>query len=493
MTFRSIAVLVMAIASVACNDLAGLAGKQSLPSGVSDPSTVNTPEGALEMYVGALYQFQYNVGSGAGYHTTGQNGAFVDFVIVSGLLTDELQAGDLGGVPNAYTTITGADSIDARIFPEESLYNELQAVRGAGNQALGALAAYDSTASPALRGQLFAYQGYAEILLADLFCSGVPLSTVDFNKDITYHAGSTTSEIYQHAITLFDSAIALSTDSLRVEYLAYIGKARTLLDLGQYAAAAQVVEDIPDDFAYQFMVDWSAGAAGGAGSIFGEAGHPIGSAVITKQQQGVTVADQEGVNGLPYISSGDPRTAVEKYNTNANKMAQYAPIKYGTPLPSARPVTVASGIEARLIEAEAALQRGDIESWLATLNTLRTDGSFTTAPSSDTDSVGVIDTTWNAGTGGVAGLRPLSDPGSDSARVTLLFTERAYWLFLTGERQGDLRRLVRNYNRDPEAVYPTGVYPLGGVLPRYGTDVSIQIPSDEFANPLYRGCLSRGA
>jgi hypothetical protein len=159
------------------------------------------------------------------------------------------------------------------------------------------------------------------------------------------------------------------------------------------------------------------------------------------------------------------------------------------------PITVASGLEARLIEAEAALHAGST-AWLTTLNTLRTNGSFTTAPSASPDSVGVIDTTWNAGTGGVSGLRPLIDPGdspNDSARVTLLFNERAYWLFLTGQRQGDLRRLVRNYGRDPQAIYPTGPYPLGGILPQYGTGVSVQIPTTEFANPRYRGCLSQGA
>jgi hypothetical protein len=391
-------------------------------------------------------------------------------------------------------SISNVDSLDARVFPElVAVYGELQGVRKAGNQALGALAAYDSTDSPALRGQLFAYQGYAELLLADFFCSGVPLSTLDFNASFTYHAGSTTTEVYQHAITLFDSAIALSTDSLRVEYLAQIGKARTLVDLGQYAAAAQLVANIPDNFAYQFMVDWSGGTTVGGASVFGLVGGGDISSTYRQSQGGASVADHEGLNGLPYISSRDPRTTVEQYTTNAYGVAQYAPTKYGLTQPSVTLITVASGIEARLIGAEAALHAGDVNTWLTTLNALRTDGTFTTAPSSDPDSVGVIDTTWNAGTGGVAGLRPLTDPGNDTARVSMLFNERAYWLFLTGERQGDLRRLVRNYGRTPETVYPTGPYPLVGVLPQYGTNVSVQIPSTEFLNPLYRGCLSRGA
>jgi hypothetical protein len=440
------------------------------------------------MYLGALYDFQYTVGN-TNYHGTGQNGAFVDYALASGLLTDELQAGDLGGPPLAYLTISSVDSLDARVFPEmASVYNELQLARRDAIQALGALAAYDSTASPALRGHLFAYEGYVEIMLADFFCSGVPLSTLDFNQDFTYQPGSTTIQVYQHAITLLDSAIALSTDSSRIEYLAQIGKARALLDLGQYAAAAQLVASIPTDYTYQFMVDWMGGSALKAASLLGQ----VGTGGLLVQVLGATVADGEGLNGLPYISSGDPRTTVEKYNTNQYGVPQYAPTKYGDTIPEVKPITVASGIEARLIEAEAALHSGNA-AWLTTLNVLRTDGSFTTAPSSDPDSVEVIDTTWNAGTGGVAALRPLTDPGSDSARVTMLFNERAYWLFLTGRRQGDLRRLVRNYGRNPQTLYPIGPYPLGGMLPEYGGDVTVQIPHTEFVNPLYRGCLSRGA
>jgi hypothetical protein len=78
-------------------------------------------------------------------------------------------------------------------------------------------------------------------------------------------------------------------------------------------------------------------------------------------------------------------------------------------------------------------------------------------------------------------------------RVDLVFAERAYWLFLTGERQGDLRRLVRNYGRNAEAVFPTGPYLPNGQLPSYGSDVSLNIPSAEHNNPQFHGCLSQGA
>jgi hypothetical protein len=56
-------------------------------------------------------------------------------------------------------------------------------------------------------------------------------------------------------------------------------------------------------------------------------------------------------------------------------------------------------------------------------------------------------------------LPALTDPGSADARVNLLFQERAFWMYLTGHRLGDLRRLVRQYGRGAETVFPTGNYP----------------------------------
>jgi len=46
-------------------------------------------------------------------------------------------------------------------------------------------------------------------MLADLYCSGVPLSTLDFEGDFTYRAGSSTPEVYQHAVVLFDNCEVL--------------------------------------------------------------------------------------------------------------------------------------------------------------------------------------------------------------------------------------------------------------------------------------------
>jgi hypothetical protein len=148
------------------------------------------------------------------------------------------------------------------------------------------------------------------------------------------------------------------------------------------------------------------------------------------------------------------------------------PQKYQSALSNgtSSPIVVANGIEAQLIRAEAQLQPATAPSgsWLQTLNTLRETG----------------------------GLSDTTDPGTAEGRISLLFSERAYWLFLTGHRQGDLRRLLREYSsfpafQDQSKVYPTGIYPYWDGV--YGSDVTVPIPYTEHANPLYHGCLNRDA
>jgi len=88
---------------------------------------------------------------------------------------------------------------------------------------------------------------------------------------------------------------------------------------------------------------------------------------------------------------------------------------------------VADGTEAQLDILEARLQGGtqaDRDAVFAGLNSLRT-----------TNTPAVPAMTGSA-------------PTTQDAAITQLFTERAYWGWLTGKRLGDMRRLVRNYTRD---------------------------------------------
>ena len=88
--------------------------------------------------------------------------------------------------------------------------------------------------------------------------------------------------------------------------------------------------------------------------------------------------------------------------------------------------------------------------------------------------------TLNAARATVTGLAPLTDAGTDAARVDQLFRERAFTLFGRGTRTGDMRRLIRQYGRSESSVFPTGAWHKGG---NYGTDVTLPLPLSEMNNP----------
>jgi hypothetical protein len=79
-------------------------------------------------------------------------------------------------------------------------------------------------------------------------------------------------------------------------------------------------------------------------------------------------------------------------------------------------------------------------------------------------------------------LPPLTLQPTAAAQVDQLFKERAYWLFLTSHRLGDMRRLIRQYGRGSETIFPTGAYFKGGT---FGTDVNSPVPQREQNNPNY--------
>ena len=431
-----------------CHDLTGSPG---LPAGTPDPSVYNNFTGALGMRNAAMEHFEL---------------ALPAYIVDAGLLTDELEDVHTGASAGQLLLANGVtDPLDERILPEGAKgysddYGNLQGIREFGNQAIGALAEYDTTttgpdSAKVLRGELYALEGYAEILLADLFCSGVPLSTLDYKKDFTYAASSTWQQVYRSAIFKFDTAITLAGTNDSVVHLAQVGQGRANLDLGNYAEAADDVIAVPPTFRYQVVSNW---ANSSKGSTVGISVNVFSVA---------TVADREGSNGLPFLSSPDVRDSVEALQLTNNDVTlplSY-PLKYSEAVTDGfAPITVADGVEAQLIQAEAQLQPAASGPWLTTLNRLR-------------ESIGLQDTV---------------DPGTPAARIALLFRERAYWLFLTGHRQGDLRRLLRQYGQyfKQQQVYPTGIYfaPGTGI---YGTDVNVAIPTTEYNNPYYHGCLDR--
>ena len=119
----------------------------------------------------------------------------------------------------------------------------------------------DTTAETGL-SEVLSLAGYTYVFFAETWCSGVPVSTVAADGTITYGAPLSTLQLLNTAIGRFDEATAAATalDTTRVSAttrrtlirLAAVGKARALLDQGQFATAAALVSStaVPTSFSY---------------------------------------------------------------------------------------------------------------------------------------------------------------------------------------------------------------------------------------------------
>ncbi len=460
---------IMLISGCSLNDLVN---KGSPPADLIHPSAWENESGALSLYNGARYQLRSVVAGRA------------SVVLAGALMTDELHSVFRGVIPPAFPRID-AELIDARASPDyrgapititqitDNTFMNLQHLRFQARVAAKYLEKYFlGNEKKDLISYMLALQAYAVLNLGELYCSGIPIPVYNDDGSFTLTRGFSREEIIGLAIELSDSAKYMAMDSIGVVDFSNLIKAKAYLSLGIFDSAAAAVNDIAVDYIHNVT--------------YSTEDHNF--FLNTTSGWEFSVSNEEGINGIDFITSNDPRTLTSNTATRV-----YFPQKYK--LDGTSPVTIASGVEALLIRAESELNDRNTSGWLSILNTLRNSG----IQSISTDE---SDTIWKKGIGSilfetlgqsVPGLSNLNDPGSDSARLSLHFRERAAWLFLTGNRQPDLRRQVRVYGQLEDHVFPTGYWGSARVS-FYGTDVNLPVPQSEIDyNELYGGCINRDA
>ena len=408
---------------------------------IVEPGDVESEAGAEARRVGAIADFVFA--------QDGDGTQFEDgHILLSGLMADEFMLS---------TTPPTEQEIDQRrVFENNStlydLFHNLHRARAAAEAA--AVALREQRVEPdadAGIGEMLSLAGYTYVFFGESFCSGVPFSRLE-GEEIVYGDPQTTDEMFQTAVARFDAALAepgtVAEESQEIANLASVGKARALLDRGLFTEAAAAVAAVPTDF--QFVTEHADSPLRLQNAIYSYSVGWLWS-----------VSDLEGDVGLPYRTAEDPRVPYfdEESSGLDNTTPQFTLLKY--PDASAS-VVLADGIEARLIEAEASLQGSDLGGMTTILNDLRA----------------TLD------------LDQLDQPATQEEGVDLLFSERAFWMFATGHRLGDMRRMIRQYGRSPEAVFPSGTYIKGG---NYGSDVNLPMPQEEGNNPNYAGCIDREA
>lgn len=435
----------------------GLAGCQSLVDyqerDVVPPDPLANAAGAQALYAGAIRSFGAAFAGDAG-GTEGQ-------ALTAGMMADEWLLGD------TFNTRLDYDGRNTVLDNSTLLgvFRALQTARLDGHRAIDAITGTGVAESADARfGAMYNRIAMVFLMAGENYCSGIPFSAVSGGAIV---AGSqlTTVQMLDSAAYYFDKALATNagTNSINANF-ANMGKARILLHRGtsSFAAAAALVANIPNTF--RVITEHSLANGGNENGIF----------VFNTQNERWILAHREGTNGLPFRGAGDGTNSAQgdprvPWKRDAGDLAfDNAFLMYDLIIYTARDnsANVFKGEEARLIEAEAALQAGNTTLFLDKLNGLRA---------------------------GVAGLAPLTDPGTAAGRVDLLFSERAFWTFSTATRLGDMRRLIRQYGRAANTVFPVGAYPRGGV---YGNDVNFPVPDQEKQNPNYSEgitCIDRNA
>jgi hypothetical protein len=427
--------------------------------GVIDPGATGSPAAAAALKVGALGRLRFMADCSSGECLWEEAGS----------LTDEFHNADFQNT---------RQDIDQRQITDDNPtigggngpYLGVSQQRGFVRDALTAVKQYLPQNSADI-GELYMALGFLETSLAENFCNGIPLGHT-VSGVVTYGPALTDAQVLDSASAHLDSALAAVTgtdvNSVFVHNAALVVKARILTDQGKFTQAAALLASVPTSFQYLFATDPSSTS------------DDNGIWNIQVSQQRLSVSDSfEIVNGvtsvtknaLPFASANDPRVGVKAglaLSPAVGPEDGSTPMFVATMFGRDDPLPMVSGIDARLIEAEAKLNAGDIGGMMTILNALRQSpqkiGVFSVP------AMGAITTV----------------PVTQDDATTLFFREKAFWTFGRGQRLNDERRLMRQYKRTEDQVFPTGAYFKGGT---YGHSIQLPVPTSELANPQYNGCI----
>jgi hypothetical protein len=416
-TRRMLALFVGAslLGAAACSELTTL---EEANPGQLQTSTLYVPTNAQLLVSGAIGDFEC---------------AFSRYAVGSGVLMDELA--------NAISSSNTFD-YDRRTLPSNSTYgtntcNSTLQVPGVYTPLSTARASADTIAArlegwtdaevanrTKLIGQSYAYGGYSIVLLGEGMCT----AAINLSPEMT------PAQMFAAAKTRFDKAITAATtagDATTLKF-ATMGRARTLQDLGQLAAAATDAATITDNtFVVNITVD--ATNARRQNSVY--------AATVLNFFYTVDPSFQ----GLTFGGVPDPRVSVINSGRTGTNGAPVWQASKG--LVATAPMAITRWSEAQLIQAENFVATGDLNSAINIINALHTK----------------------------AGIPAYDGTGQTAAQVLAqIIDERRREFFLEGHRLGDVRRYSLPLNPAAGTTFPNGG--------TYGTQTCFPLPDVERIN-----------
>jgi len=419
-----------ALIAVACVIVVGCDFNKTLE--VQSPSRIpaaslEDPSNAVLLVTGAVADFEC---------------AFGSYVVAGGLITEELD--DYLQTANRWpfdqrTLQSNNPRYSSSDCTANGVYTPLQTARVSADNIRQLLEKWTDAQVPnraALLARANAYEAWSMLLLAEGFCSTV-FSTIQ-NGEFVYAGEITRNAALADAETHFTAAISgvqglTDTASVNLRYMAYLGRARTRLDLGNLAGAGSDAAQVPATFVYNATA--STISARRNNRVYNESNSLGVSSTV----------------GPVYRALNDPRVTFKDLGaTNAVGVHAYAQLKYGAASTS---IPLATGDEAQLILAEA---------------------DIATDP---TTTIAIINAERAKGNQGV-----YAGPVDAASLKAQIIDQRRRALFLTGTELGDVIRYNLGGSLTPAAG---SSFPYGGT---YGDQVCMPLPDVErLNNPVLSG------
>ena len=457
---RSTVAIALALAGMAgCNDYLDATVEGQISS-----ESVNSPAAADALRIGVLGSF-HGLTSGVSNGTLAGSLASRGLWNYSGILADEWKASS----SNAEIPELDRRQATSGNAAVAASYNIIHQTRARAREAISALTTYLPT--PLYLGQMYVTMGLAELMLGEMFCNGTPLSGQE-NGQLVYGAPLTNAEVFAVASAHLDTAMTYlgATDATTVSWnrAARILKARALIDIGgaaNFTAALALVSAIPT--AYTFQNTFSATVAENNIYLLN-----VGATNNTHQQVGDSLNPTPALgivrNVVPFASARDPRVPVTGSSVTPSPLgngndSQTPRVSEQIWTANISAVNIVSGLDARLMLAESDLVAGNFAAMTQTLNALRASPpalSPTLTP---------------------AAMPALPPAANRDAAINQFFREKAFWTFGRGQRLGDMRRMIRQYGRAANTVFPEGLNHNTGAP--YGPGINFPIPTSEATNP----------
>ena len=279
-------------------------------------------------------------------------------------------------------------------------WNSLSRARWLSDQSMRRLQSVLGAAFPshALTAQGLVWRGFTYRVLGDAMC----VSIIDKGKPTSARDNLVRAEsAFTAAIT-----VAAAAKSPALVTAAYAGRAQVRVELGDWTGAVADAGQVPTAFKYQMPYYANVDEYGYNRTMWSSTAQSFYKATSTWGTWYAKYFDSTKDPRVPY-------TATSLFGAGAfppvGKVPWWPQAKYSVPTAG---VNLATGREARLIEAEAALRNSDVTTAMAAIDANRASAGATVAPR----------------------------PAALADAWTTLKRERGIELWLEGRRLGDIRR-----------------------------------------------------